>query len=125
MILMVFRLKSRDMSELAMNVIPLAIIEKQEMDQSYEREDESGFQSSFATTSNADSENSWVMHKNEIMDPIAFNPPILQSSNLSANMICTLDTNLSSISGDEPQFKGQTNFSASISFAYPYLKILI
>ena len=89
------------MNDIVAKDLPVPTLAKQEMDRSYEKEVESGFQSSFSSATKTDSEDSWVMIKGETVDPLAFDPPI-QSSNLSENMFC----NISTISGDGQQFKG-------------------
>ena len=97
-----FRLKSTEMNDLAAKDKPLVVATKLEMDRSYEKEVESGFQSSFASASKSESENSWVVLKGEVADPLAFDPPI-QSSNIESKLAC----NISTISGDEPRYLGQ------------------
>ena len=92
------------MSEIIAKELPVPVLAKQEMDRSYEREEESGFQSSFASVSRTDSEDSWMMVKGEILDPLIFDPPI-QSSNIKSAMQCDISA-ISTISGDEPHFKG-------------------
>ena len=94
------------------NEIPMTAIDKQEMDQSYE----SGFQSS-GTCQETDS--SWIMFKDEIADPDRFDPPI-NSSNVSDGILCKIDKcDISSITGDELQYKGIELFrNDRIYFAY-------
>ena len=90
-------------SLLTMNdIAAVASALKQEMDQSYKKE-ESGIYSNTSAESKADS--SWECFDNEITDPSSFDPPI-QSSNLACKMVC----NISSITEDEFQNKGMILF---------------
>ena len=85
---------------------PEVVLAKQEQDRTFESRstDESGFQSSYSSQSN-EADSSWLMLKGETMDPTLFDPPIHHSSNLDgpdSAMLC----NISSISGEEIQYKG-------------------
>ena len=75
---------------------PTDLLVKIEMDRSYRKsENESGV---FSNNSSANShDSSWEFLEDEIADPEVFDPPILQSSNLSGNRLCY---NISSIEGD-------------------------
>ena len=96
---------------------PVATGDKQEMDQSYGKREESGFHSN---SSSSDTSNSWDIIKGEIMDISSFDPPInapLQSSNIEkesqgSSLLC----NISTISGDEPRFKGNTSFHSEQNY---------
>ena len=79
------------MNEIVAKDLPIVIVAKQEMDRSYDREAESGFQSSFASVSKTESENSWVVLEGEIADPQIFDPPI-HSSNIEVNLHCNIST---------------------------------
>ena len=91
-----------------------AAVEKQEMDQSFNNrmsdKEESGFHSSCSSQS-GETDSSWLMLKGEIMDPTLFNPPIHHSSNLDVKGLdSAVLCNISTISGEEVQYKGNANY---------------
>ena len=82
--------------ENVMQVKPVDLMVKIEMDQSYRKsEDESGVYSNNSSANSHDS--SWEFLEDEIAEPDVFNPPILQSSNIVEKRACY---NLSSIEGE-------------------------
>ena len=69
---------------------------KMEMDQSVRQGDSSGESGIFSNGVNTTSNTSWQIFEDEIVDPVVFDPPVLQSSGLKPRKI---DFSLSAIEG--------------------------